>query len=488
MRLSGLWIWLFYCFTSFCAAGEIELTPAETQWIEDNPVIRVARDPDYAPFEFKNAQGEVDGFAKDILAFCAQQVGLKIQDIQPNSWSDALALVKQRQADLVTVATITPERQDYLRFTESYISLPVVIITRTDIKENVSLHSLRGQSLATVPGFAINNYLEQYAKNVDIKLVNSVEEGLQQVSLGQINAMVLNLGTASYKMQELKLINLRVAGITDYTYHLSFAVRSDYPVLRSILNKALLSIPEMERQKIINQRLTLESYIWKPGKLEVTVFIAVLISIAFVVMLYWNRALKQQVKVRTSEIESKSLSLEEQIEERKILEQKLTELALHDPLTGLANRRKLLDRVRLEWSRSLRSKSPISLLLLDLDEFKNINDNYGHDVGDAVLKTVAEILTETLRDADMIARWGGEEFVILLPETELSQAGSVAERVRRKVENSKLAVGDVRIKFTVSIGFSTNRGGDKSFDTLLKLAEQFLSQAKQSGRNKVCGN
>ncbi|MCW9016182.1 MAG: GGDEF domain-containing protein, partial [Kangiellaceae bacterium] len=153
-----------------------------------------------------------------------------------------------------------------------------------------------------------------------------------------------------------------------------------------------------------------------------------------------------------------------------------------------ANRRKLLDRVRLEWSRSLRSKSPISLLLLDLDEFKNINDNYGHDVGDAVLKTVAEILTETLRDADMIARWGGEEFVILLPETELSQAGSVAERVRRKVENSKLAVGDVRIKFTVSIGFSTNRGGDKSFDTLLKLAEQFLSQAKQSGRNKVCGN
>jgi len=160
-------------------------------------------------------------------------------------------------------------------------------------------------------------------------------------------------------------------------------------------------------------------------------------------------------------------------------------MALTDPLTGLYNRRMFMELAKKELSRAQRYGEPLSLVLLDIDHFKKINDTYGHDAGDLAIRHVAEILRKNLRSADVVARWGGEEFVILLPKTELEEAVKVAEKLRRLVEGDLLKLPDGKtVRLTFSAGVSTFREGE-SLDQLLKEADEALYEAKRKGRNRV---
>jgi diguanylate cyclase (GGDEF)-like protein len=157
-----------------------------------------------------------------------------------------------------------------------------------------------------------------------------------------------------------------------------------------------------------------------------------------------------------------------------------------DFLTGLANRRHFLELAELEVTRSIRYGSPLAAFMLDIDLFKKVNDTYGHKVGDLVLKRLSGIVLEALREVDVAGRFGGEEFAILLPETDGKQAVEVAERLRQLVESTPVILENgLPLKFTVSIGISSFAGKETNIDTLLNLADQALYKAKNSGRNKV---
>ncbi|MDA8622212.1 sensor domain-containing diguanylate cyclase [Psychrosphaera sp.] len=153
-----------------------------------------------------------------------------------------------------------------------------------------------------------------------------------------------------------------------------------------------------------------------------------------------------------------------------------------DPLTSLYNRRALKELVYPIWNLGDRQKSSASVMLIDLDWFKRINDEYGHVVGDDVLKQVAEALKHRLRLSDIILRWGGEEFLVFLPDTDLLQANTLAEQLRRYFDEEK--VNDIA-RVTVSVGVASGTAQDISFDELVKLADQSLYQAKKNGRNQV---
>lgn len=164
----------------------------------------------------------------------------------------------------------------------------------------------------------------------------------------------------------------------------------------------------------------------------------------------------------------------------------LERLACIDGLTGLNNRRHFLALAETEWSRFQRYGRPLSLLMIDIDLFKSVNDTYGHDAGDEVLKAVTEILRKHMRASDIAGRLSGEEFAILLPETTLDRAGAAAERLRHLVAESVIAVEGRGIAVTVSIGASVGRPEMSGFDELLKEADIALYDAKYSGRNRVC--
>ncbi len=165
------------------------------------------------------------------------------------------------------------------------------------------------------------------------------------------------------------------------------------------------------------------------------------------------------------------------------------ELASHDSLTGLLNRRALYERAQAELSRAARMKTTVSFVMLDIDHFKAVNDQYGHLVGDKALCLVAELLRQNKRNYDYAGRWGGEEFLLVLPGTTLPTAGLVAERIRQSVAAQPLPVPEQEPLFLhVSLGVacSTSSGSLLTLDLLLQQVDEAMYQAKAGGRNRVC--
>ena len=183
-----------------------------------------------------------------------------------------------------------------------------------------------------------------------------------------------------------------------------------------------------------------------------------------------------------------SLWLVNDISKLKALEDKLKHELDHDFLTGLRTRASFMSQALIELHRAVRSNTGFSLLMLDIDFFKLVNDSYGHQTGDIVLKNIAELIKNSLRDFDICARIGGEEFVIALSETNQDEALEVAERIRLLIENTKISplTPSPPLQITVSIGLSSLNSKEDSIDALISRADQALYKAKNTGRNRVC--
>lgn len=171
------------------------------------------------------------------------------------------------------------------------------------------------------------------------------------------------------------------------------------------------------------------------------------------------------------------------------LERDLATQAHTDPLTGVCTRRHFLELAKGELARTRRYGGTLSLLMLDLDRFKLINDRYGHPVGDRVLRTLGETCRQVFRNIDIVGRLGGEEFAVLLPATDTHKACEVAERLRRHIENATVPVERGQpLHFTASIGVCGLKGKDADIDALLDLADKALYEAKHGGRNRVASS
>ncbi len=154
-----------------------------------------------------------------------------------------------------------------------------------------------------------------------------------------------------------------------------------------------------------------------------------------------------------------------------------------DELTCLPNRRQVIKELQNEVIRAERYKTPVSLSMIDIDHFKRINDSYGHTVGDQVLFHLANILQESVRDPDTVGRYGGEEFLVVLPSTRLKEAAGQAARLCRRIRETEINVGET-IKLTVSIGVAEYRHGQENWQKFLSRADMALYEAKNAGRDR----
>ncbi|MDP3177043.1 MAG: GGDEF domain-containing protein, partial [Spirochaetaceae bacterium] len=176
------------------------------------------------------------------------------------------------------------------------------------------------------------------------------------------------------------------------------------------------------------------------------------------------------------------LYYEDEVNKREMA---LKELATTDSLTGISNRRHFLETAGNELEKAERFRRPISLLMLDIDLFKTINDQHGHPVGDVVIKFVVDACRSKIRRVDLFGRMGGEEFAVLMPETDCESGLEVAQRIREEVEGSVCKVGELRLSTTVSIGIASAREHGYGLVELLKSADAAMYVAKNSGRNQV---
>lgn len=174
-----------------------------------------------------------------------------------------------------------------------------------------------------------------------------------------------------------------------------------------------------------------------------------------------------------------------EMQKRLALEDKLKELASTDPLTGLYNRRQYEILFRHEIGRSRRRNSPLSVGILDLDNFKQVNDTYGHTAGDAVLRRVADVCRRNLRAIDIVGRLGGEEFIILMPECDIDQANILGNRLLKMIESAVVDTNAASIRITATIGITQLFPDDKGIEVIISRADDALYRGKRAGRNRV---
>ncbi len=171
--------------------------------------------------------------------------------------------------------------------------------------------------------------------------------------------------------------------------------------------------------------------------------------------------------------------IEKQLKEKN---HQLEQISRTDPLTGIANRRALFDGLTDEISRHQRYQHPLSVILLDIDHFKAVNDTHGHLIGDEVLIQVADVMKKCLRQVDLLGRYGGEEFAVIMPETDIDRAATAAEKLRKAVAAQRFS--SKNLKITISGGVAAFH--DESPSGLLDVADNLLYQAKNGGRNQIC--
>jgi len=195
--------------------------------------------------------------------------------------------------------------------------------------------------------------------------------------------------------------------------------------------------------------------------------------------------LHEELDLRTRDACSANARLSVAYEQLALANKKLHEVAITDELTGLPNRRRIIERLEHEWKASIRRDTPLSCVVIDIDHFKAVNDTYGHVVGDAVLRSASRALRTTARGHEEIGRLGGEEFLLICPLTTAREAAVAAERLRRAIDDMQIHVNETSIHVTISLGVADRVATTQDVEALLSSADTALYAAKDAGRNAV---
>lgn len=260
---------LLICILSLTAGSaraasspEVNLTPEETAWLRDNPDLLHIWYDNFPPMEFQGADGSFQGLGADVMRLIGEKLGVKFTMEPAPDWPSQLRELESGEVPIIPVISISSEREKYAFFSRPYTTVPVVIITTKTRSEATSLEDFLGGRVAVVEGYVSEKDLRlAYSGSFEIVPVGSILEGLRDVSFGVVDAFIANVAVAAYYIEKDNLPNLRVAGTTDTTYELTFAVSRKHPLLFSAMQKAFNSIPAEELQRIQEKWITLE----KPG-------------------------------------------------------------------------------------------------------------------------------------------------------------------------------------------------------------------------------
>ncbi len=431
--------------------------------------IYYCNDPNWIPIDYTDSNGHPHGIAVDMLNYLFRHTlpEYRLLHWKTETWAQSLSAFRKKKCIILAEAVATPKRRSYMLFTQPILEYPLVFVTRRD---HPMLHGVQDIGQAVVArqrGSALITLLRQRLPHVRIMEVPDTASAYLAVSSGKADIAIAVAPVAHAMIGQLALDNLIINGKVGMNYAIRIAVHKAYPQLRDRLDAAIVNMPLSERVRIqnfyIDERTTASSASpqppstpqdWWRQMTEKPAFIAILLLGALAMLLLFLLA-RQQHKSRQREL---------------------------DALTGLPTRH-AFDEALSKLMRQASERKPLSLIAIDLDHFKQINDQYGHLQGDRVLRRVAEIMRNNVRENDLIVRWGGEEFFWLCPNTPLKRACSLAERLREQVqlffrEHPELP------PTTLSAGVAQLQRGEQA-DQFIQRADEALYRAKQLGRNRI---
>ncbi len=447
-------------------SSELRFTPEEEAYLQKKKVIKMCIDPHWMPFESFDADGRYIGMTSDYFKGFEKELGIPIKVVKTKSWTESIEAAKSRKCDIYSLAMETPERKEYMNFTTPYLNIPLVLATRMNIAFMDDMRYLKREKIGIVKGYAFNELIRKKYPNIDVVDVKNVNDGLQKVANGELFGFIGTIASIGYALQRDFVGELKIAGKFPERWELGIGVRNDAPLLYTIFEKLVREIPPLEKQKILNKYISVR---YEKGH-DYQLLIKVLV-VVFIVALFGLYHYRKLSKINA---------------ELHVLKDALQEQANHDPMTNLYNRRYFYTIANDILNLAHREQKSVSIIMLDIDYFKKINDMYGHAVGDIVIKRLASIMLKNTRKSDVVARIGGEEFAILLPNTNTEGAKKIASKIRELVNDEKIEVdGVISFNFTVSLGVATATQEDEQIDSVLNRADKALYKAKEAGRNKV---
>lgn len=437
--------------------SDFSLTKSEKEYLNSKHSLKICIDPFWYPIEFMK-DGKISGITSDLKRYFEEKIQINIDVVPTNNWNESLDFIKDKKCDIISSISPSYDRMSYLNFTKPILTLPIVVTTQKDKPFLRDISLLKNEKIAILKGHFIAEYIKDYFPYLKIVEVASMNEGLYLVEQGEVYGYIDNALVLSSTIQKEFSNSLKIGFRFDILDELSIGTRNDEPILNDIFSRLVDDLDETKKQEFLNNwTIITEQVGW--FSLKEIIFLVIFTTTIFGGLIFYQRKLK-------------------------ILNKKLKKLYLTDKLTGLYNRFKIDKELSLQKDNIDRNDSySCGLILIDIDYFKSINDTLGHLVGDCILKDISKFLKNNLRKTDIIGRWGGEEFLIILPFTSKDIAKKIAENLRVLIEENNFSYKMNR-KITISIGV-TEFSKSKSVEDTLLLVDNLLYKAKENGRNRV---
>jgi len=451
-------------FSGFVLAADegLQLSEQEQTFLAGIDVIKVCTDPDWLPYEGIDQKGRYVGIMSEFHQYWAELLGKPIQLQHSDDWQHSLTLIKHKQCDVLSSAQDIPSRRSYLSFTKPFIFYPFAVATQPDNSFIINLRQVIDKRFVMIEGHAGVDLVRSAYPDINLATVNSAAEGLKKVETGSVYGYIDTVPSINYQILKHGISHIKINGILEQHYAMSVGIRSDLPLLLSSYNKAIAATTDETRQQILNNWLSLTVQ----QNVDTAMLWRVLMGIVAVIALFFYRYLI--VNKHNRELQQVNKQLEQ--------------LSQSDHLTGLHNRYFLDQAFQCELSRYKRYQHGFTIVMMDIDHFKHINDSFGHVMGDEVIKHIATLLSQSVREQDVVARWGGEEFLILNPETGIEGARALAEHLGELIRRNTFTVD--KIDVTVSFGVTDYRDSEE-IEAMIQRVDLALYQAKQSGRDKT---
>lgn len=434
----------------------VPLSVDERSFLHMN-TIRYTSTLTWPPFNFHASKqpNELEGISADFWNLIVKRTGMKAVFVPSSTWGATVDSIKTKTADVSLGTSISKDKEPYAIFSKPYASFPHVIVTDKTIDFIPGLEALEGKRVAIGQGYSIIGLISAKYPKIVVVEVEDTREGLKLLSSGRVDAVVDILPVVAYMINADHLFDLKISGTTEFNFDVRMMIRNDYPQLKSIIDKAIDTVSVAERQKILNRYIA----VTYQDKVDYGWVYGISFGALFIIAIFVYR----------------------QFEMGKY-NKRLLQMATTDPLTQLANRIRLDEKLLECHQFYRRSRRKYSVMILDLDNFKRINDTYGHLIGDKILVHLSRILRENLRDIDIVGRWGGEEFMIICPETDIEGINYLALKLQEVINSYDFPHIHT---LTCSFGISESQDEDR-IENVVGRADSALYRAKEEGKNRIC--
>jgi diguanylate cyclase (GGDEF)-like protein len=444
--------------------NKVTLSEAQRSWLQRYRVIRLGALNNWPPIEFANEQGELAGVTADLMAIIEKRAQVSIKVELFSEWSALLDAFKAGKIDMVASMETTAARETYAAFTEGYWPQHWALILPNTESDIHNVAELKGKRLAVVKGYQLIPYIHENFPQVILQVVPDSKSGFAAIRSGQADAFIDGMVVAASELKEGEYRDLSLSLVDDIAPAMErIGIRKDWQPLVDILNTVILTITDTEKKQILEKwfEIKIESGVDKEKVFQ----FGALVVVIFAFILIWNRRLQSEITLR------------------RAIEVKIKHMATHDELTQLPNRALLRDRLNTAIPSHARHHELLALLFIDLDGFKDINDTYGHDVGDELLIQLADRFKGSIRKTDTIARFGGDEFVVLLTSLHhRDEAAEVCEKLLSIIQEP-FCLSRCTAGVGASVGIAMYPDDGTTDTDLMKVADTLMYEVKAAGKN-----